>query len=174
MPPSPLRRAWSVVPVRSRVTGVDADTLRQWLADLPPPVGYGVSARPLRYRLAPHLAAFCWYEDRLIELQVPEPFRTWDEKVYVRARRKPGRRLAFQWFSQTVRFRTRREVLRFLYLHEFYHWYLREVRGRKAAAETACDRFALAHFRARNRDVDWSSVLPGYAPVARRPLKPAA
>jgi hypothetical protein len=94
--------------------------------------------------------------------------------VYVRARRKPGRRLAFQWFSQTVRFRTRREVLRFLYLHEFYHWYLREVRGRKAAAETACDRFALAHFRARNRDVDWSSVLPGYAPVARRPLKPAA
>jgi len=174
MPPSPLRRAWAVVPIRSRVTGVDADTLRRWLADLPPPVGYGVSARPLRYRQAPHLAAFCWYEDRLIELQVPEPFHAWDEKVYVRARRKPGRRLAFQWFSLTIRFRTRREVLRFLYCHEFYHWYLREVRGGKAAAETACDRFALVHFRARNRDVDWTAVLPGYAPGASRRLKPAA
>src|ERR1700682_5126233 len=119
MPPSPLRRAWSVVPIRSRVSGVDADTLRRWLADLPPPVGYGVSARPLRYRQAPHLAAFCWYEDRLIELQVPEPFHAWDEKVYVRARRKPGRRLAFQWFSLTIRFRTRREVLRFLSVTSF-------------------------------------------------------
>src|ERR1700730_4567023 len=174
MPPSPLRRAWAVVPIRSRVPGVDADTLRRWLADLPPPVGYGVSARPLRYRQAPHLAAFCWYEDRLIELQVPQAFHSRDGKGYVRARRKPVRRLAFQWFSLTIRFRTRREVLRFLYCHEFYHWYLREVRGGKAAAETPCDRFALKYFRARNRDVDWASVLPGYAPAARRPLKPAA
>ncbi len=174
MPLSPLRRAWALVPLRSRVTGVDADTVRRWLADLPPPSGYGVSARPLRYRTAPHLSAFCWYEDRLIELQVPEPFRVWDEKVYTRARRRPGRRLAFRWFSRTIRFRTRREVLRFLYCHEFYHWYLREVRGRKSAAETACDRFALAHFRARNADLDWANVLPGYALAARRPLKPAA
>jgi hypothetical protein len=174
MPLSPLRRAWSSTAVRSRVTGVDADTLRRWLADLPAPVGYSVSTRPLRYRQAPHTAAFCWYEDRLIELQVPEPFRAWDEKVYYRARRKPGRRLAFQWFSRTIRFRTRRDVLRFLYCHEFYHWYLREVRGGKAAAETACDRFALAYFRARNQGVDWTSVLPGYALVTRRPLKPAA
>jgi len=131
MPPSPLRRAWAGVPVRSRVTGVDADKFRRWLADLPPPIGYAVSARPLRYRQAPHTAAFCWYDDRLIELQVPEPFRAWNEKVYVRARRKPGRRLAFQWFSETIRFRSRREVLRFLYCHEFYHWYLREVRGKR-------------------------------------------
>jgi len=173
MPLSPLRRAWAAVPLRSRVTGVDAETLRRWLADLPPPPGYAVSARPLRYRQAPHLAAFCWYEDRLIELQVPEPFRAWDERVYYRARRKPGRRLAFQWFSRRVRFRTRREVLRFVYCHEFFHWYLREVRGAKASAETACDRFALAHFRARNAGVDWSAVLPGYDPT-RRPLKRAA
>ena len=68
MPLSPLRRAWAAVPLRSRITGVDAETVRRWLADLPPPPGYGVSARPLRYRQAPHLAAFCWYEDRLIEL----------------------------------------------------------------------------------------------------------
>src|SRR2546428_6281585 len=70
---SPLRRSWAPIPLRSRVTGVDADTVRRWLADLPPPVGYGVSARPLRYRQAPHLAAYCLYEDRLIELQVPQP-----------------------------------------------------------------------------------------------------
>ena len=174
MPPSPLARAWSTIPVRSRVTGVDADTVRRWLIDLPPPPGYAVSARPLRYRQAPHLAAFCWYEDRLIELQVPEPFKAWDEKVYYKARRRPGPQLRFRWFSRTIRFRTRREVLRFLYLHEFYHWYLREVRGTKAAAETACDRFALAHFRARNSGVDWASLLPGYLPARRRLLKRAA
>ena len=174
MPLSPLRRSWPSVPVRSRVTGVDDATLRRWLIDLPPPPGYGVSARPLRYRQAPHLAAFCWYEDRLIELQVPEPFKAWDEKVYHKARRRPGKQLRFQWFSTTVRFRTRREVLRFLYCHEFYHWYLREVRGSKAAAETACDRFALAHFRARNTGVDWAALLPGYLPSRRPPLKRAA
>jgi hypothetical protein len=174
MPLSPLRRAWSAVPIRSRVAGVDAETLRRWLLDLPPPPGYGVSARPLHYRQAPHLAAFCWYDDHLIELQVPEPFLAWDEKVYYRARRKPGKRFRFQWFSKTIRFRTRREVLRFLYCHEFYHWYLREVRGTKAAAETACDRFALAHFRARHGAVDWSALLPGYDPHRRRPLKRAA
>src|ERR1700694_4177433 len=119
---SPLLRAWSATPLRSRVTGVDADTLRRWLSDLPPPSGYGVSARPLRYRHAPHLAAFFWYDDGLIDLQVPEPFRPWDEKVYYRARRKPRRRLVFPWFSRTIRFRTRREVLRFLYCHVFFPW----------------------------------------------------
>ena len=101
------------------------------------------------------------------------PGQNTQERVYYRARRKPGRRLAFQWFSRRVRFRTRREVLRFVYCHEFFHWYLREVRGGKASAETACDRFALAHFRARNAGVDWSAVLPGYDPT-RRPLKRAA
>ena len=112
---SPLRRAWSSVLIRSRVTDVDAETLRRWLQDLPPPPGYSVSARPLRYRQAPHLAAFCWYDDRRIELQVPAPFAVWDEKVYYRARRRPGKRLRFQWFAKTIRFRTRRDVLRFLY-----------------------------------------------------------
>lgn len=173
MPLSPLRRAWSTVPVVSRVPGVDANTLRRWLIDLPAPPGYALRARPLRYRQAPHLAAFCWYDDRLIELQVPQPFRAWDEKVYYRARRRPGKRLSFQWYSTSIRFRTRREVLRFLYCHEFFHWYLREVRGGKAAAETACDRFALAHFRSRHAGVDWSDILPGYDPT-RSPLKRAA
>jgi len=174
MASSPLRRGWAAVSVRSRVTGVDVELLRRWLADLPPVAGYALSAKPLRYRTAPHLGAFCWYEDRLIELQVPEPFRPWSEKVYYRARRKPGRRIAFQWFSRSIRFRTRREVLRFLYCHEFYHWYLREVLQRKAAAETACDRFALKHFRARNTRVDWNEMLPGYDPAARLALTATA
>src|SRR2546430_15335603 len=99
MPLAPLRRAWAAVPLRSRITGVDAEIVRRWLADLPAPPGYAGSARPLRYRQAPHLAAFCWYEDRLIELQVPEPFRAWEERVHYRARRQPGRRLALPWVT---------------------------------------------------------------------------
>ncbi|MDQ6710679.1 MAG: hypothetical protein M3Z11_09015 [Candidatus Dormibacteraeota bacterium] len=170
MPPSPTTRAWLGMSVESRVGGLDAATARRWLTDLPPATGYLVRVRPLRYRRAPHLAAVCWYEDRLIELQVPEPFRGWSEPVYHRAHRKPGQTLAFSWEKQTVRFRTRREVVRFLYCHEFYHWYLREVRQRKAAAETACDRFALTHFRRRHLGVDWPALLPGYRLPANRPL----
>ena len=160
---SPSRaRGWSVVALRSRIEDVDVATLRRWLQDLPPAAGYRVLARPLRYRQGPHLAAATWYEDRLIELQVPEPFRAFSEKVYYRARRRPGRPMNFTWFSRRVRFRTRREVLRFLYCHEFYHWYLREILHRKAAAETACDRFALTHFRGRHKEADWARLLPGY------------
>jgi hypothetical protein len=51
--------------------------------------------------------------------------------------------------SENVAFRTRRDVLRFLYCHEWLHWYLREVLGRRAMAEAACDRFALRNFRKR-------------------------
>jgi hypothetical protein len=174
MPSSPTRRAWLTMPVRSRIDRLEPEKVRRWLEDLPPALGYAVSARPLRYRRAPHLGAFCWYDDHLIELQVPEPFRAWSERVYHRAHRKPGPKLAFRWESKTIRFRTRREVLRFLYCHEFYHWYLREVRGRKAAAETACDRFALEHFRRRHSDTDWSSLLPGYRLTRPRPLSRSA
>jgi hypothetical protein len=174
MPPSPTRRAWLSISVRSTVDGLEAVTVRRWLQDLPPAIGYAVSARPLRYRTAPHLGAFCWYEDRLIELQMPVPFKGWNETVYHRAHRKPGRRLAFRWEGRRISFRTRREVLRFLYCHEFYHWYLREVLGRKSAAETACDRFALAHFRRRHLDVDWAAELPGYGVRGTRSLSRTA
>ena len=172
--PSPVSRAWLAMPVQSTVDQLDSETVRRWLEDLPPAIGYAVRARPLRYRRAPHLGAFCWYDDRLIELQVPEPFKSWSERVYHRAHRIPGTALAFRWESKMIRFRTRREVLRFLYCHEFYHWYLREVRGRKAAAETACDRFALEHFRARRKDVDWPSLLPGYRLSRNRPVSRSA
>ena len=40
-------------------------------------------------------------------------------------------------------------MLRFLYLHEWMHWYLRERLGRRSAAETTCDRFALRNYRRR-------------------------
>ena len=42
-----------------------------------------------------------------------------------------------------LRFERPDELIRYLYLHEYYHWYLREIRGKTSAAETACDRFAL-------------------------------
>jgi len=58
-----------------------------------------------------------------------------------------GRGLRFAWASESVSFRLRREVLRFLYCHEWMHWYLKEVLGKRSAAETACDRFALRNFR---------------------------
>jgi hypothetical protein len=48
-----------------------------------------------------------------------------------------------------VTFKTPRQVLRFLYLHEWMHWYLRERLGKRSAAETACDRFALHNYRRR-------------------------
>jgi hypothetical protein len=95
------------------------------------------------------------------------------ENVYHRARRIPGRRLKFRWYSVKVRMRTRRDVIRFLYCHEFYHWYLWEVRGEKSSAETACDRFALAHFRKQHRHTDWEQELPGYS-FQRRRLRRAA
>ena len=65
------------------------------------------------------------------------------------ARRKRGEGMRFAWASETVLFRGRRDVLRFLYCHEWMHWYLHEVLGKASAAETACDRFALRNFRRR-------------------------
>ena len=58
-----------------------------------------------------------------------------------------GKEIRFLWISEGVNFRTPREVLRFLYCHEWMHWYLRERLGKRSAAETACDRFALRNYR---------------------------
>jgi len=100
-------------------------------------------------RRAPHLSAWTDLEDRSITLQVPEPFLPFSEVVPYGARRRPGKGLKFIWLTEGVTFRTEREVLRFLYLHEWMHWYLRERLGKKSAAETACDRFALRNYRRR-------------------------
>ena len=140
--------AWDM-DLRSDLVGFTVADARRALAGLPAPGDYEVVLKPLRYRKGPHLSALCEFDVRRIILRVPEPFFAFDERVYHSARRKPVPGMSFTWVSENVRFRTRREVLRFLYCHEWLHWYLREIHGRRAGAETACDRFALKHFRRR-------------------------
>lgn len=145
--------------ISSQVPGLAAADVRHMLSGLPDARGYQVVTRPLRYRSRPHLAAWTDFERRQITLQVPEPFVPFGEVVPYAARRRPGKGLRFIWLSEGVTFRTPREVLRFLYLHEWMHWYLKEVLHRKSAAETACDRFALRNYRRR-------SVAPAAADAA--------
>jgi len=113
------------------------------LAGLPVARGYRVVVKPLRYRTRPHVQAWCEFDERRITIQVPVPFRPFTERIPYRARRLPGKGLRFAWSVLRLRFDRPHELIRYLYLHEYYHWYLREVRGRPSAAETACDRFAL-------------------------------
>src|SRR6202140_849184 len=135
--------------VRSELTGYTDAEARLAVEGLPR-CDYEVVVKPLRYRTRPHLAARCEFEERRIVLQVPVPFRPFKEPVIFAARRKRGAGTRFAWASETVLFRGRRDVLRFLYLHEWMHWYLHEVLGKRSAAETACDRFALRNFRRRS------------------------
>jgi hypothetical protein len=136
------------VAIRSELAGYSSLEARRALAGLPR-CDYEVVIKPLRYRWSPHLAARCEFEERRIVLQVPVPFRPFKEPVIFAARRKRGEGMRFAWASETVLFRGRRDVLRFLYCHEWMHWYLHEVLGKGSAAETACDRFALRNFRRR-------------------------
>lgn len=118
--------------------------VQRLLSGLPQASGYEVVVKPLRYRTRPHVQAFCEFADKRITIQVPVPFFPFSEPVPYRAKRvRRRRRLHFRWYWRTVRFDRPDELIRYLYLHEYYHWYLREVRGRRSAAETACDRFAL-------------------------------
>ena len=134
--------------IRSELKGFSDDQARRVLGGLPR-CGYEVVIKPLRYRWHPHLAGLCEFEERRIVLQVPIPFRPFKEPVVFAARRRRGEGMSFAWASETVLFRGRRDVLRFLYCHEWMHWYLHEVLGKGSAAETACDRFALRNFRRR-------------------------
>jgi hypothetical protein len=117
------------------------------LGGLPDVPGYELLVKPLRYRTRPHLAAWTDFDSMRITLQVPEPFLPFGEIVHYGARRVPGKGMRFVWLSEGLTFRRPKEVLRFLYCHEWYHWYLRERLGRRSAAETACDRFALRNYR---------------------------
>jgi hypothetical protein len=142
------------VRIRSNLDGFPRERLREILSDLPPAGGYLVVVKPLRYRTGPHLQALCDYDGRTITVQVPEPFRPFRQRIPYRAARiksraARGNPFAFRWFYRDVLFRTKTEVIRFLYCHEYYHYYLHDVLGRKGAAETACDRFALERFRRR-------------------------
>ena len=134
--------------IRSELKGFSDAQARRVLGGLPR-CGYEVVIKPLRYRSHPHLAGLCEFEERRIVLQVPIPFRPFKEPVIFAARRRRGEGMRFAWASETVLFRGRRDVLRFLYCHEWMHWYLHEVLSKGSAAETACDRFALRNFRRR-------------------------
>ena len=139
--------------IRNLLPGLTTDGARRLLSGLPP-CDYEVLIKPLRYRTAPHLAALCDFDGRRITLQVPTPFLPFKEVVYHGARRKRGKGMHFSWLSENVMFRSRRDVLRFLYCHEWLHWYLHEQLKKKSSAETACDRFALHNFRRPRVTVD--------------------
>ncbi len=140
--------------IRVDLHGLKVADVRRALAGLPSPGDYRVVIKPLRYRTKPSLSGLCEFDMGRIIIRVPEPFRPFDEHVYIQARRKPGAVMRFAWKSEKIRFRTRRDVLRFVYLHEWLHWYLREVQGRRSGAETACDRFALRNFRRLQVTID--------------------
>ena len=131
----------------STVTDLSDARAKRMLAGLPETDGFEIVVRPLRYREKPHLAAQTEFDRRTITLQLPEPFLPFGEVVAFGAKRSPGRSLRFIWLTEGVTFRTRREVLRFLYLHEWMHWYLQRHHGRGMSAETTCDRFALRNYR---------------------------
>ncbi len=140
----------------STVEELTPERLAAILADLPTDSGYRLEVKALRYRTRPHLQALCDWTNKVITVQVPEPFRPFRERVPYRAQRIKGRTafgngFAFRWFYRDVIFRNKTEVIRFLYCHEYYHYYLHDVLGRKGQAETACDRFALENFRRRRR-----------------------
>jgi len=136
------------VAIRSELAGLSSAQARRILEGLPR-CDYEVVVKPLRYRFSPHLAARCEFEEKRIVLQVPTPMKAFREPVIYAARRKRGEGMRFAWASETVYFRGKRDVLRFLYCHEWLHWYLHEVLGKGSSAETACDRFALRNFRRR-------------------------
>ena len=154
--------------IRSDLDGFRSADARRALDGLPAPGDYKVLIKPLRYRKSPSLSALCEFDERRIVLRVPEPFRPFNELVYHSARREPVPGLRFIWVSANVAFRTRRDVLRFLYCHEWLHWYLREVLGRRAMAEAACDRFALRHFR--RREVTSDDVLAALRGCRSQPV----
>ena len=140
--------------IHSTVEEVPAAEVARMLSGLPAARGYEILVKPLRYREKPHLAAMTDFTDRTITLQVPEPFYPFGEVVAYGAKKRPGRSLRFIWLTEGVTFHTPREVIRFLYCHEWMHWYLREQLGRKSAAETTCDRFALRNYRRRVVSID--------------------
>ena len=133
--------------IDSTVDGLPATEAARMLSGLPDARGFEIFVRPLRYRERPHLAARTEFETRTIVLQVPEPFLAFGEVIAYGAKRRPGKAMRFIWLTEGVTFRSRREVLRFLYLHEWMHWYLAKDHGKGLSAETTCDRFALRNYR---------------------------
>jgi hypothetical protein len=124
--------------VRSQLPTHPPAKVREILRGLPTATGYTVTVKALRYRTRPHLQAFTYWDKPEIVIQVPEPFRPFRELVDLGSDGMP-----------IVLFRNRREVIRFLYLHEFCHWWLYLLHGWGTSAEIACDRYAYANYRRR-------------------------
>ena len=135
--------------IRSDIAELPPARVRTILSGLPDASGYRLVVKRLRYREKPHLSAWTDFDAHEIVLQVPDPFFPFGEVVPYAAKRRTGKGMRFIWLTEGVTFRTPREVLRFLYLHEFMHWYLAERLRKRSAAETACDRFALRNYRRR-------------------------
>ncbi len=125
--------------VRSTLPGYTPEKVREILRGFPTATGYRVAVKPLRYRTRPHLQAFTYWDEPDMIIQVPEPFRPFRELVDLGSMGSP-----------ILYFRTRREVIRFLYLHEFCHWWLYLTHGWGSSAEIACDRYAYANYRRRS------------------------
>jgi hypothetical protein len=137
------------VVITSRLDDLPAGKVRRMLSGLPYADGYEVVVAPLRYRVQPHLAAMTDIEARTMTLKLPDPFPPFGGVVAFGENPRPGRSMRFIWLTEGVTFRRPREVLRFLYLHEWMHWYLHHHHGRGLSAETTCDRFALFNYRKR-------------------------
>jgi hypothetical protein len=135
--------------VRSTLPSHPAWKVREVLHGLPTATGYTTTVKPLRYRTGPHLQAFTYWDHPEIVIQVPEPFSPFREYVDLGSQGMPN-----------VLFRTRREVIRFLYLHEFCHWWLYLTHGWGTSAEVLCDTYAFENFRKRG---------PVAPPAWRRP-----
>ena len=135
--------------VRSALDSHTPAEIRAALRGLPTATGYTVTVKPLRYRSRPHLVAFTFWDTAEVLIQVPEPFRPFRELVDLGSRTYP-----------LVAFRTRRDVIRFLYLHEFCHWWLYLTHGWGTSAEVLCDTYAFENFRKRG---------PVAPPAWRRP-----
>ncbi|MEX2275176.1 MAG: hypothetical protein WEA10_06395 [Actinomycetota bacterium] len=133
----------------SRHPDLTVAEIRRMLEGMPTPSEYTVIVKPFRYRTSPHLSALTDFDSREIVLQVPEPFLPFGEVVPYGAMRRQGRGMRFIWLTEGVTFHTPRQVLRFLYCHEWMHWFLKERLGRKSSAETTCDRFALHNYQRR-------------------------
>lgn len=152
--------------ITSSLPAMSEDDVRVAIEGLPEAPGYEILVKPLRYRRAPHLAGLTVFDDRTITLQVPEPFMPFGEVVPYGATRLPAKGLRFVPLSEGVSFHSRADVVRFLYCHEWYHWWCYEVLRKGPGSETACDRFALRNFRRRVVTLD-----DARAALRRRPAR---